>query len=113
MYLRMNQKCGCGKLVTKADIKKGAVIVRRLNLAIKGVLCPECAQNGSRETIRRVRSNKIGTVHPCDECGKDYTVTSLAQKYCPACRPLINKRQANERRAKFSRKLSRAQEAIA
>lgn len=59
----------------------------------KSKRCPECQaaadKRNNAEHWRRARKGKsraIGQMYKCEICGKEYMLTSGAQKYCPDCK---------------------------
>lgn len=56
----------------------------------RSMYCPNCAVIRRRakdvEYHRRGAARKIGSTDRCTVCGKEYTVTSGRQAYCPDCR---------------------------
>ena len=57
--------------------------------------CPECRYYRARERAAKYRKNhfkrKIGSKDVCERCGKEYTVNSGLQRYCPKCAPIVAK----------------------
>lgn len=52
--------------------------------------CPSCRAERKKEATRRYKKKEhpdrpIGSVDKCVICGKEYTVNSARQKYCPDC----------------------------
>lgn len=62
--------------------------------------CPDCRRERKKETDRKVKHNgptrPIGSTDLCENCGKEYTVDSGLQKYCPKCQPIMHRRIDNE-----------------
>lgn len=54
--------------------------------------CPECRIERKRAADRKAKRNgasrKIGSIDLCEICGKEYTVNSGGQRYCPDCAPV-------------------------
>lgn len=53
--------------------------------------CPTCRRERAKEANRRHRAKgrvadrPLGSTDKCVRCGKEYTVRSARQKYCPDC----------------------------
>ncbi|MBS6216644.1 MAG: hypothetical protein KH338_11100 [Oscillospiraceae bacterium] len=53
--------------------------------------CPSCRRERGKEATRRYRAKgciadrPLGSTDKCIRCGKEYTVDSARQKYCPDC----------------------------
>jgi predicted nucleic acid-binding Zn ribbon protein len=61
----------------------------------RAYFCPSCRADRQREQWadykRRQRkgdTRPIGSTDKCKRCGKDYTVNSGLQQYCPDCKPI-------------------------
>lgn len=53
--------------------------------------CPDCRKDRKKERDKRFQKNGaqrlLGSIDLCVICGKEYTVNSGRQKYCPDCAP--------------------------
>lgn len=62
--------------------------------------CPECREERKKERAAKYRKGKpkrpLGSKDFCQNCGKEYTVESGLQKYCPECQPEMHKKIDNE-----------------
>ena len=51
--------------------------------------CPECRAERKKQAKQRYQSKgparPIGSIDRCEVCGKEYTVNSARQRYCPDC----------------------------
>ena len=52
--------------------------------------CPECRQERRRQQAKKFKAKRqadrsLGSIDRCVVCGKEYTVNSARQKYCPVC----------------------------
>ena len=58
--------------------------------------CEPCREEAAREANRKAKQRKIagktralGSIDHCESCGKEYTVKSGLQRYCPDCAAVI------------------------
>lgn len=112
--LKINHVCKrCGKLLDTTDVtvkycdackayRESTKMMRRKVCMDCGVefvgypiskRCPDCAKKANNESVKKSKiaqragtARKIGNAYPCAMCGKEYTLVSANQKYCPDCR---------------------------
>ena len=67
--------------------------------------CENCAPIVSRERTKHYHQNgparPIGSVDLCERCGKEYTVNSGMQKYCPDCAKIAVRETLNAQARKW------------
>ena len=73
----------------------------------KSKRCPDCQQKAYAENNKKHKHNgsarKLGTQDICPVCGKPYTVTSGAQKYCPKCAPDAIRENINKSKREYAK----------
>lgn len=62
--------------------------------------CPDCREERQKEREAKYRRGEpkrhLGSIDKCLICGKEYTVESGLQKYCPDCQPEMHRKIDNE-----------------
>lgn len=68
--------------------------------------CPDCKRKRVKEQKRKYNTTKpsrhIGSVDMCQECGKEYIVSSGLQKYCPECSEKMISEKERARKRKYA-----------
>lgn len=69
--------------------------------------CPQCRVEARRKTERDFKkhgpSRPLGSIDLCANCGKEYTVTSGLQRYCPDCAKVVVREKINAAKRKYAR----------
>lgn len=68
--------------------------------------CPQCQAEAKREASRRHKRNgtsrPLGSIDLCECCGKEYTVNSARQRYCPECAKIVVRETVNAAKREYA-----------
>lgn len=83
---RMRQGQPCGKCCTGKDLYRLRTDLswRAARQEMSGLPC--VCHEGEKKLYSNGPARPLGSIDVCQMCGKEYTVVSGRQKYCPGCR---------------------------
>lgn len=73
--------------------------------------CPECraerqkdADRRSKAAARSGKTRQLGSIDICARCGREYTVMSGLQRYCPECGPQVAREKSAPAKREYAAK---------